>query len=231
MKIGVLADAHGNLPGFLSGLKCLRDRGAQAFLYLGDACGYVPSTDVVDLHAELAELDNWHFIAGNHDFAAIQRGTDSQSDEVTLITWFRENLSERARQHIASLPHSLDLTIDGTRILAVHGTPQDPLYGYAHSPSDVGLVDGMQVLCVAATHRPYIADRDGVLVVNPGSCGLPRDDGSLGSVALLESATREVQVLRYRLDWGPIASDERVHESVKALSSRRSSSTMGSVVR
>jgi len=44
--IGILSDAHGNRPAFDLAISVLQGYGAKIFYFLGDAVGYLPTTDV-----------------------------------------------------------------------------------------------------------------------------------------------------------------------------------------
>jgi hypothetical protein len=50
------------------------------------------------------------------------------------------------------------------------------------------------------THRPFIRVEDRTSYVNEGSCGHPRDDGSLGSAALLTLSTGGVKIKRFNIE-------------------------------
>jgi putative phosphoesterase len=62
----------------------------------------------------------------------------------------------------ASIPTHATLTVQQVKILVVHDladVPRDPQ------------TDGVRVVVTGHSHKPLIAERDGVLFVNPGSAG------------------------------------------------------------
>lgn len=79
----------------------------------------------------------------------------------------------------ASVPEMAELTLEGRRIVVVHGhqlgSPTPPGLRAMHPTADV--------IVYGHTHRPLV-DRDGCLVVNPGSAGAARF-GIPPSVAIL----------------------------------------------
>ena len=61
MRIGLLADGHGNVEAFDRGLHALREAGAERFYFLGDAVGYLPGAGI------LARLREWTGGGLDHD--------------------------------------------------------------------------------------------------------------------------------------------------------------------
>lgn len=61
-----------------------------------------------------------------------------------------------------ALPHSVELELDGVRLFVVHEAADLP----------AGLAErGVRVAICGHSHMPLIEERDGVLLVNPGSAG------------------------------------------------------------
>ncbi|AYC31092.1 metallophosphoesterase [Pseudomonas cavernae] len=75
----------------------------------------------------------------------------------------------------ASLPHSLELELQGVRLFVVHDA--------AHLPADLA-ARGFRVAICGHSHQPLIEERDGLLRINPGSAG-PRRFRLPIAVALL----------------------------------------------
>jgi len=61
--IGFLSDAHGHVGAFEKALSVLRGHGASDIYFLGDAVGYLPSGDVV----EILRRERIPCVRGNHD--------------------------------------------------------------------------------------------------------------------------------------------------------------------
>ncbi|MCY1290139.1 phosphodiesterase [compost metagenome] len=75
----------------------------------------------------------------------------------------------------AGLPHSLELEWQGLRLFVVHEA--------AHLPADL-YTRGVRVAICGHSHRPSLDERDGLLLINPGSAG-PRRFKLPISVAML----------------------------------------------
>lgn len=69
------------------------------------------------------------------------------------------------KEWAADLPHSLNCTVEGVRFFMVHNKKD--------VPRDL---DGVAVVVYGHSHRYAQKERDGVLWLNPGSCGRRRFD-------------------------------------------------------
>ncbi len=225
--IGILSDAHGHLAGFEKGLALLRRHGARSFVFLGDAVGYVPSWDVLAaLHREQA---SFHFILGNHEemlLAGVPR-----NDEVYQIGRLGDDDRPDLRAFAAGWPRSLSLTLPCGSVLLVHGSPDHPQNGYLYpdTPLEDIRVEHRFVFC-GHTHRPFVRTAGATTFVNVGSCGLPRDDGRYGSVALFDEDSGAVRILRYGLEAEAARLPQLVpglHPAVIKTFSRRANGLVG----
>jgi putative phosphoesterase len=196
---GFLSDAHGNLEAFTRGVEVLRASGAESIWFLGDAVGYLPGTEVVASVAAHAD----GAVRGNHDDAVLRGQVDPSRDALLRHGEIAARLTAVDRQTLQSWPEQTVHESRCGRLLMVHGSPQNPFHGYVYPDSDLAPVaaSGYRVVLMGQTHRPFVTELDGTLVVNVGSCGLPRDCGTRGAVCLLDDETASARILRY--DIGP----------------------------
>ena len=227
--IGLLSDAHGNGLAFDRAVELLRAQGAERLYFLGDAVGYVPSVSVLDSLARLG--DQVCCIRGNHEAMLLDGQSDAELERVYQLESLRPMLTREHLAMIASWPVSRTEVIDDQKMFLVHGSPTNPTYGYVYPDTDLAefALDADWVL-MANTHRPFIRKQAKTLFVNIGSCGMPRDDGRYGSVALLDAKARSVRIIRFNI------SDESsqvleqfpsVHPSVRSVFERRSPAVIG----
>lgn len=221
--IGILADAHGNRPGFERALDLLRREGARRFVFLGDAVGYIPTAAVVAAIAELGTAIVC--VRGNHDEMVLSNTTDPAREHVYQHVKTREALSRAALALMGGWDVRYTLESPAGRALFVHGSPSDPTAGYVYPAADLRpLRVDADFVFMGHTHRPFVRRCDRTLFVNVGSCGLPRDHGGLGAAALFDDSTGDVRILRF-----DIARETRelcesvagVHPSVLRLLERR----------
>lgn len=177
MRIAVLADVHGNLLALEAVMARVRAAAPDLVVNLGDlVSGPFDPGGSADAQMGL----DCPTIAGNHERQLLEGGTGA------LDTFARSRLSEAQLAWIARLPPSLRL-VDGD-VFACHGSPaggdleyllEDVSSGRARLdmedailPRLAGIGAARLVLC-GHTHTPRVASLGGVLVVNPGSVGMP----------------------------------------------------------
>jgi putative phosphoesterase len=202
MKIGFISDVHANLPALDAILNDLQHM--DKIVHAGDIVGYNAFPREV---IECFQKQNIDSIAGNHD-----RGISDSDDfdfprpALEVINWTMGELTIENKEFINRLPTELRLEIDGYTILVVHGSPYEPNeYIY---PTDLtlelveGLDETIDVLILGHTHYPIITKLNGVLLVNPGSVGQPRDGDWRTSYAVFDTHTGTVELRRqeYNVD-------------------------------
>lgn len=87
------------------------------------------------------------------------------------------------------LQQQLHFTVGGVRLFLIHNQ--------AHLPATLPETD---VIIFGHSHRYFCEERDGILWLNPGSCGRPRFGGAL-SMAILEIQDRKCHV--HKIDLTP----------------------------
>jgi predicted phosphodiesterase len=177
MRIAAIADIHGNLLALEAVLADLRAASPDLVANLGDLVSG-PFDPAGSAEAQIAL--GCPTIAGNHE-RQILEGSTGLSD-----SFARSRLSAAHRDWIAALPGTLSLA--GGEVFACHGSPAGGDLEYlledvstgrmvldrpeAIAPRLAGIGAARLVLC-AHTHMPRIVVSGDVLVVNPGSVGMP----------------------------------------------------------
>lgn len=201
MRILLISDIHANWAA----LRTIQEN-YDVCLCSGDLVDYgvepSPCIDWIRKHAE-------HTVRGNHDHGSAHnvgvnggRGFRYLTGMTRPLT--RKLLSEDERLYLARLPITRMVTLDTTRFLLVHGTPQDPLDEYA--PANPAywsrrLVDvDADFVCVGHTHQPFVIEAGSQVVVNPGSVGLPRDGDPRGSYAIIDNGRVELKRFEYPIE-------------------------------
>lgn len=181
VRIAVLGDVHGNLAALEAVLCDLRAASPDAVVNLGDlVSGPFDPAGAAAAQMALDAQGGTHTIAGNHERHVLEGG-EGASD-----AYARGRLSAAQLRWMADLPGTLTL-LEG-RVFACHGSPAGGDLEYlledvgggrtrldrieAIRPRLAGIGAAELVLC-AHTHVPRAVRVDGVLVVNPGSVGMP----------------------------------------------------------
>jgi putative phosphoesterase len=186
MKIGIVADVHGNDRGLSQALGIIGD--ADEILCLGDSiCDFRFSNEVV----ALLKARGARLIRGNHEDGFFA----PQGERARAAAWIDRGLLD----WLAVQPHRLLLEVGGKKLLAVHSTPWEPhgAYVYPHSAELGKFAEAAaDFVLYGHTHHQLVRRVGRVLVINPGSAGEARDPSNGGrlSCAVLDTATEEVAV-------------------------------------
>ena len=183
MKLGIIADIHGNHEALRIALDRMGD--VDELLCAGDAVyQFRFSNEVMRM---LRESDA-RYVLGNHE-------------EVMLGTWGAHarsaaGVDAREMEYMASRPERIDTHIDGKSLAMVHASPWRPHeYLYPNSPNLSRLAEvGTDFIILGHTHYQMALRVGRSLVINPGSAGEARDARNAFqlSYAVLDTATDEV---------------------------------------
>ena len=196
----VFSDAHGNLAGLQKAFVIAEQHGANQFVYLGDAVGYIPSTDALEM-LRLSEK-RISFVKGNHEDQVLTITNPSSSDEIKKHSLIRGKMTQTQIAFVSSWPEKMTMDTGDFKLLFLHGSPEDPLNGYiyANTPlKDHPSYSEYNLIFVGNTHIPFIRKFGQSVIINVGSVGLPRDHGKVGSIALLNFSELKVKIIRYSI--------------------------------
>lgn len=202
MQVGFISDVHANLPALNAVLNDLQD--VDRVCSCGDIVGYNAFPEEVIERFRDEGIDS---ISGNHDRAVVgENAFEFPNPAREVIDWTSNRISNENRSFLAQLPATLRLHIDGNTIQIVHGSPYD-LNEYIY-PTDLtlnlvdDLDDEVDILVWGHTHYPVVTKLNGVLLLNPGSVGQPRDGDWRASYAVFDTQTDWVELRRqeYNID-------------------------------
>ncbi|MFT3866713.1 MAG: metallophosphoesterase family protein [Solirubrobacterales bacterium] len=184
MRIGLLADLHGNVEGLRACLAAIGD--VDRMLLAGDALNsYRMQAEMMELIAALGI----GYVLGNNE-ASLLRHSPAER---------RRPEDRRAWEMLATAPTRLELELGDRRLLMVHSTPWGPADDYLY-PGDPRLAAAAELdfdyLVYGHTHVPHEQRAGTTLVINPGSAGDARGwkEGLL-SCAVLDTAADAVTFL------------------------------------
>jgi putative phosphoesterase len=201
MKIAVLSDAHGNMVYLNECMNDIKRKQVDAIYYLGDFVGYFPDGEAVinQLRQEKAIC-----VLGNHD--AMLLGIlplDSSKDEVYQLSKNKACISDSSLDFLRSLPKTRMDIIEDKKVLFVHGKWDNPLGGYLYADK-IDQLDEKQlnydIIFMGHTHRSFIKNIQDKVLINVGSCGLPRDQGNRPAYVLYDFSDNSAEVVRLEID-------------------------------
>ena len=196
MRIAVITDIHGNLAALEASLEAIDSIGVDGLLCGGDLVGYGPHPTEV---CELIERRAIPTIYGNYDYA-IARDLDdcgcayqSQHDRELgqrSVSWTLEHTAPAAKAFMRDLPFDLRFELGERRVRLVHGSPRKVNeYLFEDKPARtferIAAGADCDVLVFGHTHKPWVHEYGGVLFVNCGSVGKPKDGDPRAAFALL----------------------------------------------
>ena len=232
MRYALISDIHGNLPALEAALGDIAMRDVDATFHLGDLVGYGPWPD--EVVRTLAE-EGISGISGNYD-TTVATGykhcgcqyEDARQEELSHLSfvWTLAHVSAETRQTLAALPFRLDLRplgghVSGPTVTLLHGN-QVLNTVYVHEQRSDAFLEKMaqaagaragDVVCVGHTHVPWSRVVAGVLFVNTGSVGRPKDGDWRAGYALLDAGGEEATIEFVRVPYDVERAVRAIHDS------------------
>jgi|DewCreStandDraft_5_1066085.scaffolds.fasta_scaffold00453_50 diadenosine tetraphosphatase ApaH/serine/threonine PP2A family protein phosphatase len=215
MRYAVISDIHGNLHALEVVLGDIATRGVDIILCLGDVVGYGPDPNECIAAIQAQRILT---LAGNHDWAVIGRLDLDYFNPLAreAILWTRHVLRPEGRAFLESLP--LEHRVG--EILAVHGSPRDPIHEYVLDGNTAlanFLSHDFQICLIGHSHipgvfaymgeervafrqlpegSPFALSPDHRYILNSGSVGQPRDGDPRAAYLIVDTALRSATLIR-----------------------------------
>lgn len=220
--VAVITDIHANLPALQAALGRIDELGIERVYCGGDLVGYGPHpNEVVALIAERAIPT----IYGNYDHAIARDLDDCGCAYVTAhdrelgqrsVVWTLAHTGQAAKDWMRELPFDLRFEVGTMPVHLVHGSPRKVNeYLFEDKPARLyerlAAAESDRVMAFGHTHKPWVREFGGVLFVNCGSVGKPKDGDPRGAFAVLRPAgsTVEVTIERVAYDAEAVAAEVR----------------------
>jgi predicted phosphodiesterase len=189
MRLALISDQHANDVAFRAVVEDIERIGVDTVVSLGDvAQGGAQPAETLDRLAALECAS----VYGNSDAFLLGEDNEKATPELLEVReWTLAQLSERHLQQLRSFSPTVELDVDGRRLLFFHGSPRsfdDVLLPDRDDDLDAWLVVA-DLLAGGHTHKQWTRRIGGALFVNPGSVGLaydyhqPEDDFRFDAVA------------------------------------------------
>jgi putative phosphoesterase len=215
-RVAIITDIHANLPSLEAALARIAELGIETVFCGGDLVGYGPHPNEVCARIEEASIAT---IYGNYDYAI---GRDLEDCGCAYIdkhdrkigqlsvNWTLAHTNERAKAFMRDLPFDLRFELAGTRIRLVHGSPRKVNeYLFEDKPARtferIAALADCDLLIFGHTHKPWVHEYGGVLFVNCGSVGKPKDGDPRASFAVLAASESGIDVSIERVAYDALA--------------------------
>jgi putative phosphoesterase len=193
----VITDIHANLAALEGALQAINELGVDGLWCGGDLVGYGPRPNEV---CELIEDEAIPTVYGNYDYSIARdledcgcayRDPHDRELGQRSVEWTLAHTDRRAKAFMRGLPFDLRFEMGEQRIRLVHGSPRKVNeYLFEDKPARtferIAAGADCDLLVFGHTHQPWVREYGGVLFVNCGAVGKPKDGDPRASFALLE---------------------------------------------
>lgn len=202
MRLAIFSDVHGNLPALDAVVEDIRRQQVDAVYCLGDLVGYAPFPNEV---VERVHGDRIPTIMGNYDdgvgydrdeCGCAYREAEERRLGDQSLRWTRDHVTAENKRLLRELLPEIRVTIDGQRLLLVHGSPRKiNEYLFEDRPDSsfqrLATTSNADFIIFGHTHKPYAKRVGDVWFVNVGSVGKPKDGDWRACYAIVDPAASE----------------------------------------
>jgi putative phosphoesterase len=205
-RIAIFSDLHGNNAATDAVLAAIDAETPDAVYTLGDLVGYgAKPNETIGLIRERGIptiMGNYDDGVGfdRDDCGCAYKDKDEEARGQQSLVWTRDVTTPENKAYLRALLPEIRFEAEGKRFRLVHGSPRrmnEYLFEDRDSRSLARIAQGAEadVLVFGHTHKPWVREIEGVLFINDGSVGKPKDGDPRAAWALLTvEAGKPVQV-------------------------------------
>ncbi|MBE3560509.1 MAG: metallophosphoesterase family protein [Ktedonobacteraceae bacterium] len=193
MRVAIISDIHGNQVALAAVLEDLARQGTvDQIVVAGDLCLNGPRPREV---LEMVQRLHCPVLQGNVDSEVVTKAPRKSGKKQNMAGWVRAQIGPEGVAYLAALPFSYRINnhkANSSDLLVVHANPLDQEQAIFPTASDStleyllgGLDAGISALAFGHYHVAYQRRWRHLLLVDVGSCGLPRDGDLRASYAIL----------------------------------------------
>jgi putative phosphoesterase len=174
VRVGIIADMHGDFTGFQNALAIFDRAGVNDILCAGDIVDRGPEADEM---VKIIRERGIPCIKGNHDHTVLENQAKWRStDKPDRLRELGRIISDDTADFLRDLPENLRFEIAGVRLIMGHGTPTSDVLGIFPTTRQ-GIVNSMverygadtDVMILGHTHQPMKMRAGKMWIFNPGS--------------------------------------------------------------
>ena len=205
-RIAIFGDLHGNSAATAATLAAIDAEAPDAVYCLGDLVGYgARPNETIALIRELGIptiMGNYDDGVGfdRDDCGCAYKDPDEEARGQQSLFWTRGETTVENKAYLRALLPEIRFAAEEVRFRLVHGSPRrmNEYLFEDRDPRSLARIAAMadaDVLVFGHTHRPWVKEIGGVLMVNAGSAGKPKDgDPRAAWVLVTVDAGKPVQV-------------------------------------
>ena len=209
-SVAVITDIHANLPALEASLARIAEHGIEDVYCGGDLVGYGPHPNEV---CRLIEEQAIPTIYGNYDYAIARDLEDCGCAYVTQhdrelgqksVEWTLAHTDQHSKDFMRQLRFDLRFEVGNSAVHLVHGSPRKVNeYLFEDKPASLyerlAAAEKAHTLVFGHTHKPWVHEYGGILFVNCGSVGKPKDGVARAGFAVLRAGARHPDVTMERV--------------------------------
>jgi putative phosphoesterase len=214
MRIAILSDIHANSYALDRVLDQVERCEINQLIIAGDTVGYYYGIREVLQSLSRFKID---MVRGNHEemLFGLESGLLNKKHHETVygsaLSLTLDELNENEISIFRNSSHPKSIEIDSLKILISHGSPWDiNLYLYEDVIEsywkEFSKYDE-QVFFIGHTHRPLFFERDGKIIINPGSVGQSRTKPGYADWAIFDTQNRNVEFKSTPYEYAKILED------------------------
>ena len=195
MRIAILSDVHGNLIALDAVLADAGREHADQFVCLGDVAGNGPQPrQVIERIRELGcpvvrgNTDEWFLVPQTFD-----PNSEKERRLMDMLHWGMEQFSPADVEFMQTFQPRVEIALDdNATLLCFHGSPQsntDALLATTPDDDLARLLGAYHATVMAGghTHTQMLRRYKDMIIINPGSIGMPIARSAWGEYALVET--------------------------------------------
>ena len=207
-RTAIFSDIHGNMQALDAVLSDIAAQQPDTIYCLGDLVGYGAAPNEV---TERLRREGIPTVMGNYDdgvgFERAECGCAYREEAERLrgdrsLAWTKAHTTAENKSFLRSFAKEIRVEADGKRVLLVHGSPR-AMNEYLFEDRPIASFQRLaasshaDIIVFGHTHKPYVKEVDGVLFVNVGSVGKPKDGDWRACYVLLENGTAAFRRVEY----------------------------------
>lgn len=207
MRIAILSDIHGNQVALEAVLEHIaQQQPVDGLVVAGDLCLNGPCPQQV---LETLQALECPVIQGNVDVDVVTQRPKKGTRKRGIVDWTRDQIGEAGINYLDALPTSHLVTNPvGTDLLVVHANPlnqEDTIFPTATDKDLerllVNVPFAIGAIAFGHLHIAYQRRWRHLLLLDAGSCGLPRDEDHRASYGVLTWQDGEWQAENHRVEY------------------------------
>ena len=140
---------------------------------------------VSDTHGRHRGLDRALQEAGDIDMLIHLGDVEGGEEYIDAAVDCEKHIVRGNNDFFSDLPREEEFCIGTSKVFITHGhayyVSLDPEY-----IREEGKARKADIVMFGHTHRPYFEEKDGIIILNPGSLSFPRQEGRKGSYMIME---------------------------------------------